>query len=244
VFLLVQTPQGKEDEVSNRFQQSSSTNPYEFIRWKNWNNLHESHKTETIKRQNNYVRDYKLLCLSGFIGDDNIQLGSNPKYPGTPNYSKLTLNEFLVKHYVIGDSGPIFLEAMGPFLGMRFFIVSATKWSAGKRLVEQLQHDMLRFMSPEAGLAILADYQNMATKAIASPYWSLTWYEEQIVVIPEQEQDKEAEPAPTKRKKTPQATNNKSNTSNSNGQSTTTTHTLSKQTKFYQQQHQQKTPKR
>jgi hypothetical protein len=79
----------------------------------------------------------------GFIDNDNIQLGKNPKFPDTPYYSKLTLNEFLVKHYVIGDSGPIFLEVMGPFLGMRFFIVSATKWSAGKRLLEQLQHDML-----------------------------------------------------------------------------------------------------
>jgi hypothetical protein len=221
MFLLVQTPQGTEDEASNKFQQSSSTNPYEFIGWKNWNNLHESHKTETIKRQNNFVRDYKLLCLSGFIDDDNIQLGKNPKHPNTPDYSKLTLNEFLVKHYVIGNSGSIFLEVMGPFLGMRFFIVSATKWSAGKRLVEQLQHDMLRFMSPEAGLAILADYQTMATKAIVSPYWSPTWYEEQIVVIPEHEQDKEAEQTPTKRKKTPQATNNKRNAFNSNDQSNT-----------------------
>jgi hypothetical protein len=55
VFLLVRTLQGKEDEVSSKFQQLSSKNPYEFIRWKNWNDLHESHKTETIKRQNNYV---------------------------------------------------------------------------------------------------------------------------------------------------------------------------------------------
>jgi hypothetical protein len=118
---------------------------------------------ETIKRQNNYVRDYKLLCLSGFINDDNIQMGRNPKHLNEPDYSQLTLNEFLVKHYTIGDSGRIFLEAMGPFLGMRFFIVSATKWSDGKRLVEQLQHDILRYMSPEAGQAILADYRGMVT---------------------------------------------------------------------------------
>jgi hypothetical protein len=74
-------------------------------------------------------------------------------------------------------------------------------------------------MSPETGLEILADCKNMATKAIVSPYWSPTWYEEQIVVLPEQEQDNKAEQTPTKRKKTPQDTNNKTNASNSNDQS-------------------------
>jgi hypothetical protein len=219
VFLLVQTPQGKEDEVSNKFQQASTTNPYEFIGWKNWNNLYSTHKTETIKRQNNYIRDYKLLCLSGFIDDDNVLLGKNPKYPDNPDYSKLTLNEFLVKHYVIGESGPIFHEAMGPFLGTRFFIVSATKWSAGKRLLEQIQYDMLRFMSPEAARAILADYRNMTTKAIVSPFWTPTWYEEQIVVIPQQDMEREPESTPTKRKKTPQVSKSIGNTSKNQEQS-------------------------
>jgi hypothetical protein len=101
---------------------------------------------------------------------------------------------------------------MGPFLGMRFFIISATKWSAGKRLVEQLQYDMLRFMSTEAARAILADYKSMATRAIVSPFWALTWYEVQIVVIPQQEQDNGSEPTPTKHKKTPQASNQEQST--------------------------------
>jgi hypothetical protein len=201
-----------------KFQQSSSANPYKCIAWKDWNNLLATHKTATIKQQNNYTRDYKLLCLSGFIDYDNIALGKNPKYPNAADYSKLTLNEFLTNHYVIGEFGPIFLEAMGPFLGMRQFIVAATKWSAGIRLIEQLQYDMLRLMSPEAWRAILADYNGMARKAIVLPNRSPTWYEEQIVVQPQEETEPES--SPTKRKKTPEISNNTSQNSNQKAQKT------------------------
>jgi hypothetical protein len=97
--------------------------------------------------------------LSGFKDEDNVPLGRNPKYPKLPVYRDLTLNEFLAKHYVIEDAGPIFLKVTGPFLGMRQFIVAATRWSAGRRLIDELQHDMLRFMSPEAAKSILEDLQ-------------------------------------------------------------------------------------
>jgi hypothetical protein len=118
VLLLVQTTQGKAYEVSQKFKQASKTNPYEFISWKYWTSLHSNHKEVMIKKHNTYIRDYKLSCLSGFNDDNNILLGKNPKYPKLPDYSELTLNEFLAKHYVIKDEGPMFLEVIGLFLGM------------------------------------------------------------------------------------------------------------------------------
>jgi hypothetical protein len=50
----------------------------------------------------------------GFIDEDDIALGTNPKYPKLSDYSELTLNEFLSKHYALEDAGLIFLKAMGP----------------------------------------------------------------------------------------------------------------------------------
>jgi hypothetical protein len=67
--------------------------------------------------------------------------------------------------------------------------VSATKWSEGKCVIEQLQYDMIRFMSPEARQAILLDHMRMVNKAIVSPFWSPTCYEEQIVAAPQEDKE-------------------------------------------------------
>jgi hypothetical protein len=58
---MVQTVQGKEEEVSNQFLQVLEVNPYEYVAWKHWNALHHTHKMAMIKRHNKYLKDYKLL---------------------------------------------------------------------------------------------------------------------------------------------------------------------------------------
>jgi Fe2+ transport system protein B len=116
-----------------------------------------------------------------------------------------------VKQYVIEDAGPIFLEVMGPFLGMQQLIEVATRWIAGNCLIDKLQHDMLRFMSPEAAKSILVDYNTMFHKSITALYWSLTWFEKQIIIAPKE--NNEESNNNTKRKKMiqTQMTNNKCN---------------------------------
>jgi hypothetical protein len=86
------TTQGKADEVSQKFVQTTKTNPYEFILWKLRIALHSDHKEATIKKHNTYIKGYELSCLLGFKDDDNILLGENPKHPKLPDYSELTLN--------------------------------------------------------------------------------------------------------------------------------------------------------
>jgi hypothetical protein len=134
------------------------------------------------------------------------------------------------------------LKEMGPFLGIHQFIIAATKWSAGIQLIEQLQYDMLRFMSPEAGRAILADYNGMVRKAIVSPYWSLTWYEEQKLYNHRKRQSQnQIQPNERKhRKRRTTRTKNRINRHNKRS----TTHIPNKQTKNYRKQHQQKMRKR
>jgi hypothetical protein len=78
-------------------------------------------------------------------------MGKKPTNKDETNYSEMTLNEFLATHYRIGESGPVFQEGMGPFLGMRLFIVTTKRWSAGKRLLGQVKHDIIKYMTPEAG---------------------------------------------------------------------------------------------
>jgi hypothetical protein len=63
---------------------------------------------------------------------------------------------------------------MGPHLGMRQFIVPTKKWSAGKRLLEQVKYDMLQFMAPAVGKATLPNYEEMVRKAEKSRKWAPT----------------------------------------------------------------------
>jgi hypothetical protein len=51
----------------------------------------------------------------------------------------------------------------------------------------------------------------MVTKDIVSMHWASTWYEEQIVVIPQEEKDTETEYNSTKRKAAPQPSKSTSN---------------------------------
>jgi hypothetical protein len=97
------------------------------------------------------------------------------------------MSEFLVTNYLLGDSIPIFWVVMGPYLGKRLFILPAKWASARSRLLDMLHTDILRFMTQEAGAAILQDYPEVVRKSNATKPWSPTWFEKQILTIKQEE---------------------------------------------------------
>jgi hypothetical protein len=83
----------------------------------------------------------------------------------------------------------MFRAVMGPYLGRRLFILSAELVSAGSRLLETLQVDILRFMTPVAGNAILNNYQETAQKMQRTNPWRPTWFEKQMLTIKQEEKE-------------------------------------------------------
>jgi uncharacterized lipoprotein YehR (DUF1307 family) len=140
--------------------------------------------------------------VSGFIDDDNVKMRKKPTTKGVIDYSEMTLNEFLATHYRIGELGPVLQEVMGPFLGMRLFIVTTKRWSARKRLLRQVKHDIVRYMTQEAGQMILEDYRELRQQAMTSVPWAPTWFESSVPTINEEEQD-EKEPTGKRKKENP-----------------------------------------
>jgi hypothetical protein len=176
--LLIQTTPEKVKDFMRQFDEVAEMNPYEYISWKNWLDFHYSHKKVTIKAHNQYMVDYKLINISGFKDDSSMVLGKINKEKGQPEYNEHTFNEFMMQHYVIKNQDhPIFVTAMGPFLGMRLFITSAKLESAGKRLLEQFLHDTLRYMTSDAARKIFQNHAELERKARTNPQWAATWFE-------------------------------------------------------------------
>jgi hypothetical protein len=159
------------------------------------NNFHINNKEVTIEAHNNYIEDYKVINLPGFIDDGTVQLGKVKKEKDTTDYSEHTLNEFLCANYIIEDKeNPVFIAAMGPFMGRRLFLTTAKLESAVKRLLEYVKPDMLWYMTGEAGKSILPDYNDHARRA-STKIWKQTWFEKQIVARAKHDEtnDKEAQ---------------------------------------------------
>jgi hypothetical protein len=64
--LLIQTTPEKSKEVMSQFDEVAEMNLYEYISWKNWLDLHSSHKKVIIKAHNDYMVNHKLIYLQGF----------------------------------------------------------------------------------------------------------------------------------------------------------------------------------
>jgi hypothetical protein len=198
--LIIQAVPAKANDVMRQFDEVNELNPYEYISWKNWNNFHINNKEVTIEAHNIYLEDHKVINLPGFIDDGSVQLGKIKKEKNDIDYSEYTLNEFLCSHYIIEDNeNPVFLAAMGPFLGRRLFLTTSKLESAGKRLLDYVKSDMLRYMTTEAGRNILPDYNEHARKA-PTTVWKPTWFEKQIVARAKQAETTEEKPQ-GKRKK-------------------------------------------
>jgi hypothetical protein len=90
---------------------------------------------------------------------------------------------------------------MGSFLGRRMFLTTMKLESVGKKLLEYIKLDMLRYMTTEVRRAALLDYNEQAKKTAT---WKPTWFEKQIILL-QQIETKEEEPQ-GKRKKTQQPT--------------------------------------
>jgi hypothetical protein len=148
------------NEIIKQFYEVNELNPYEYILWKNWNNFHITNKEITIEAHNQYLDDYKVINLPGFIDDGTIQLGKAKREKDATDYSEYTLNEFLCTQYIIeNEDNPVFVSVMGPFMGRRLFLTTTNLESAGKRLLEYIKSDMLRYMTAEVGTQILPDYK-------------------------------------------------------------------------------------
>jgi hypothetical protein len=183
-----------------QFEEVNELNPYEYISWKNWNNFHITNKEVTIEAHNNYIESHKVINLPGFIDDGTVQMGKIRKDREAADYSELTLNEFLCTHYNIeNNDNPVFLSVMGPYLGCRLFLTTTKLETAGKRLLETLKSDILRYMTSEAGKSILPDYKEHKQKS-GTNIWKPNWFENKIIIA-QQEEAKQEEPQ-VKRKKT------------------------------------------
>jgi hypothetical protein len=164
-----------------------------------------------ITAHNKYINDYKLINLSGFRDDGSVLMGNINRGKDMIDYSKYTCNEFICTNYTIeGPENPIFVSVMGPFLGTRLFISPAKLECAGKRLVEHLRSDMMRFMTEDTAKAILVDYQEYGNKARATAPWAATWFEKQIITTQNKEDLEHQEEPQGKRKKTVTTTNQRS----------------------------------
>jgi hypothetical protein len=106
----------------------------------------------------------------------------------------------LVTHYSIDPaSKSLFNAVMGPIKGVRLFIIRDKFASVGKRLLEHIHYDILRFMSQETGEAVISRYHEMVHRATISRPWQPTWYERQLTSTKDEQEESE----PTgKRKKT------------------------------------------
>jgi hypothetical protein len=209
MVILVQTVQDKANDVCLQFQEVNDKNFYEFISWREWMGFHPLNKVMTIKKHNQYIKDHTVINVSGFISSGaEVVLGKVKGNDNAPDYSKYTVNEFLVNHYSIDPaSKPLFNAVMGPFNGVRLFIVKTKLASAGRRLLEHIHYDMLRFMTPASGAAVISEseYQPMTEKESTKLPWSPTWYEQQIVA--NHMETATENPSSGKRKKTNQPTN-------------------------------------
>jgi hypothetical protein len=112
----------------------------------------------------------------------------------------MNLNEFICNHDTIkGDKNPIFVGVMGPFNGTILFVTDAKLECAGKRLMELIQSDMVRYMTAKAASVILTDYKEFQQKAQSTPVWKPTGFEKQI--IQSQDNDRQEQEPQGKRKR-------------------------------------------
>jgi hypothetical protein len=148
-----------------------------------------------MNAHNKYVmEDYKLTTLSGFHDDGSVLMGKIKKEKEDTDYSGYTCNEFICTQYTIeAPENPIFVSAMGPFLGTRLFLSSTKLECAGKRLVEHLRSDMLRFMTADAAKAILVEHQENVNKARTTAPWAATWFEKQTIITQKNEEQEQQE---------------------------------------------------
>jgi hypothetical protein len=187
--ILIQTVQDKAQEVSRQFEEVNDKNPYEFVSWRAWLNLHSSNKVATIKTHNEYLQNVQVLNLPGFRDDNTTLMGKVEQQNSPKDYSEYSLNEFIQSYYYIDDDTPMFTAVLGPFLGKRLFVLPSKLATAGSRLLESLQVDILRHMTPAAGNACLENYQEKAQKMQSVSPWKPTWLEKQILTMKPEENE-------------------------------------------------------
>jgi hypothetical protein len=181
---VIQSIKEDVETINRKFENSRNANPYEYISWKSWTDLNADKKASLIDQHNNYTKEYRLLTLSGFTDNNDIMLGQIDREPEENDYSKMGLNEFLMKHYTIGDPPcQIIAQVLGPTNGTRQFIVSSYLEKVAKDLLQNLQYDMLSYMTEESGRAIIPNYEDKVMEAAENPIWEPNWFEEHIVPI-------------------------------------------------------------
>jgi hypothetical protein len=95
----------------HQFDEVVERNPYKYILWKNWLDIHSSHKKikVTIKAHSDYMVSHKLINLPGIKDDGSLIMGKIKKEKGQPDYIENRFNEFMMQHYVIEtQEHPIF----------------------------------------------------------------------------------------------------------------------------------------
>jgi hypothetical protein len=197
--ILIQTVKDKAQEVGRQFKEVNDKNPYEFVSWRAWLNLHPLNKVATIKAHNYYLQNVQILYLPGFCDDNTTLMGKVNHKLSVNDYSELTLNEFILSHYHITDSIPMFRAVLGPYLGRRLFVLPIKLSSAGSRLLETLTADILRFMTPAAGTVTLSNYPEMAQKMENVNPWKPTWFEQQILTMKQEEKTEEHQTGKSKK---------------------------------------------
>jgi hypothetical protein len=85
-----------------------------------------------------------------------------PELKDKSPYRKMTLNEFIQTHYTCAGQ-PLVLQAMGPTLGQREFIVKRKMRAVAIDWVNNVEVDMLKYMSAETGRKTLKHYETHAT---------------------------------------------------------------------------------
>jgi hypothetical protein len=181
---LIQASKADSDTVHRKFENGRKVCPYEYVSWKSWIDLSPDKKAALIDQHSEFQKDYRLLTLSGFTDKNDVPLGTIDKEPNEEDYSKMMLNAFVMKHYTIGTPPcQIISQVMGPIQGTRLFIVPASLDKVAKDLLESLQHDMLSYLSEEAGRLVIPNYDEKVLNAADNPIWEPNWFEEHIIPI-------------------------------------------------------------
>jgi hypothetical protein len=123
-------------------EQAKSSFPYEYISWDDWTSLDPPRKVTLIEEHNNHINEFQLKISTGCINHDDVLMGEKPQTMGDTDYSELTINQFILTKYKIGNPPiPIFHQAWGPIFGIPQFIILEQNKDIAEILIQKLKVD-------------------------------------------------------------------------------------------------------
>jgi hypothetical protein len=159
--LLVQANPLHVDQLNLDFEDASGSYPNEYVSWSDWTTLNPDKKVTLIEAHNEHFEEYKLRIVTGFTDNDNVLMGVIPRDENTPDYSTLTINEFILQKYKM-DNPPesVFWQISPTILRTRLFLVNKQMVKAAEAILHINQVDLIDHMLVDAGRASFLNYRN------------------------------------------------------------------------------------